>query len=442
LSRLWAHLSANTIRSSFEGRILPAAIGPWLHQLARGGERLGEDLGPVGPAAAAGALLYGLAQRKDGLFPWLGWVAAVEIFYIVGINPMGGVDRQTGIPLCFVGVLAIGLGLDLLTRERAKLRWALLPLGWVALALPAFLIAWGDARVTRSWAPHVWTREALAQLEPGTLLLTQQDDLSAGVLASQVLEGARPDVVAVPGQHLYHPRPDRAARDERVEAVWDAAAPKTDEAGRILAVLGSWRGPSAVESPAVGVMKPVRWLDPWGSPPIAHAPRPGETRETLPETLEHWKPLLETREDKKRLAAAIVQRVSADLALHQFPTERVLDGRQALRMVSTDLLPDDPRTLVSLAALEDRLGGSDEAIALTRRAIELEPERWTAHANLALYLGRDPATRDEARAIAGWMTFRRPDLETGWVRLAEICRAQGDDACVKRAGEGLARSRR
>ena len=44
-----------------------------------------------------------------------------------------------------------------------------------------------DQAVTRSWAPHAWTTAALAQLPPGTLLLTQSDDLSAGTVSGDAL---------------------------------------------------------------------------------------------------------------------------------------------------------------------------------------------------------------------------------------------------------------
>ena len=60
------------------------------------------------------------------------------------------------------------------------MRWAVLPLLSAVLVLPPALVGLPDVAVTRSWAPHAWTRGALAQLPPGTLLLTHLPAASAG----------------------------------------------------------------------------------------------------------------------------------------------------------------------------------------------------------------------------------------------------------------------
>src|SRR5690606_29402368 len=161
--------------------------------------RLVEDLGPFGLLLAVAALLFGLARplslaAREGegarpsahldddhrLLRWLAWIVIVELGYAIAINPMGGRDRQTGLALALVAALALGLAVHRTAERRPPLRWVALPLLACALWIPAGFESLADARVTRSWAPHEWTREVLARTPTDALVLSQSDDLSGG----------------------------------------------------------------------------------------------------------------------------------------------------------------------------------------------------------------------------------------------------------------------
>lgn len=430
VGRFVEHLRATSILRSYAQEILPASASLWGVHFRGVVLQLAEDLGPLGPGLAllGGASLW-FRDRPVALA--LGWVIAVELFYGVGINPMGLRDRQTGLVLAMVCIAVGILALDGWTRER-RLRWAVVPVAAAVLVLPAGLAAWGEGALARSWGPHAWTRAALAQLPPGAVLLTQTDDLAAGVTAAQGLEGARPDVLFAPSQHLYRAPPDRARDDPRLARLWAAAASGQGEAGRVMRAIESVPSPTAValEMPATGLLGKVEFWSTrgavplrvrYGDPPVGPPPNPLERART---EAARWAPELTTPEDRRRLAIALAAlgrgtlRVYGPGALPEVVAilELVLDG----------IDPTHAASWVALGALHDRAGRPDLAIAATREALVLEPERPAALENLALYLGRDPATRGEALAVAERAASLRPWRRQGWVRLAALRRASGD----------------
>ena len=363
------------------------------------------------------------ADRKAerGVVAMVTVTCAVFLFYAVGINPMGGPDRQTGIPLAILAALVIGEAMRRVLRRMPRLRWALPPLLWTVLVLPAALTSIDDHVATRSWAPHEWTRDAMAQLPPGALLLTQSDDLAAGVLAAKILEGARPDVVALPAQHLHKSLPE-SARGTAAEVVWDAASQGSNEADRIQRVVVAHGDPLAMEHPASGLFVPIAWWPETGRLPLRVAGPGAPSSRSIAQEVERWLPRLASREDRRRLAIAIaswaraVVRMRGDVGL----------AGAALELSLEHVDPEHASGMVTLAALRDRVGDTAGAVALTRRALELEPDRPVALSNLALYLGRDPATRDEALALAERAVALRPWRADAWEGLARLRAATGD----------------
>jgi tetratricopeptide (TPR) repeat protein len=438
LPALVDQLAARSIREFYAHEILPASWPAW--QLAGQGvlERLAEDLGAPGLAIAV--VCAGAGFRRDpheppaitrGTTLAVAWLLAVELFYAVGINPMGGADRQTGLPLVLLAALAVGDAARRWLRERRRLRWGVLPLLATVLLLPPALHAGPDVAVTRSWAPHAWTRAALAQLPPGALLLTQSDDLAAGVAAAQLLEGARPDVVSVPAQHLYRPTPEAAAARPPHAAIWDAAHGARDEVGRIEAAIAAHVGPVALELPRAGLFAGVRWWSPHGRLPLAVA-GPGVplgADVAPPDEISHWLPRLPTPEDRRRLAVALADWARA----HVQQGGSIAAAGAVLELSLTEVDDRHAAGLVTLAALRDRAGDRAGAIALTRRALELEPGRHAALTNLALYLSRDPATLPEALEVAEQAVALRPWRADGWARLADVRAAAGDAQGAARA---------
>jgi tetratricopeptide (TPR) repeat protein len=461
-SAVWAHVQAETIRESF-GRQL-AGMGPsaYLLHARLAATRLVEDLGPFGLLLAVAALCFGLARplslaarertrARDHvdddhrLLRWVAWIAIVELVYAVAINPMGGRDRQTGLALALLAALALGLAVHRATERRPPLRWVALPLLACALWIPPAFESLADARVTRSWAPHEWTREVLARTPSDALVLSQSDDLSAGLMAARALEGARPDLVLVPAQHLYRQPSEWQRATPRRAVVWDAVAKAEAEndAGRIAAVLGRWRGAVVLESPSTSVLAGIS-LPGTGEPPIWIAELPISTDALAPgqvdplrAALERWDGRLTTSFDRDRLADAMALWIAGEHARAPESPVRWLHAQRGYELILAELGPS-PRVLIGLGAMRDYFGQTDEAIALTRLALELDPERATALGNLAFYLARDPTTLPEARELAELAVELAADQRGVWSRLLLVCQAQADDACIARVEARLA----
>jgi len=445
-TRLWSHLQAESIREGFADEILPVSASMWGLNAGDALGRLAEDLGPPGLVLATGALLLQLWTR-----PWRGssdartervdraialglaWIVAVEVFYIVGINPMGGVDRQTGIVLGPIAALVVGRVLAAWLGPRPRLAWAILPLTGAVTIGPALLGSAPDVATTRSWGPPTWTRGALAQLPPGTLLLTQSDDLSAGLAYASVVEGARPDLVFAPAQHLHKAAPEV---EPRRRAPWDAAAQAGTEHERVHAAIAGHVGTVALEHAAQGVMARVRFWSDRGGVPLAIGASTGDPK-TIPmrpaplDAIAYWLPRLPTELDRRRLAIALAQRARGRVKVEG----DMMGAMRMLELVVQRVTDTVPSSLVTLAALRDRLGDTPAAVALTRRALELEPGRSVALTNLALYLSRDPATRSEALALAERAAALRPWRPDVWERLAEVRMAAGDASGAQDARE-------
>ncbi len=437
---LWDHLMAGSIRRAYQDQIWPTSRSMWALNISAVMAGLAEDLGPVGPAlglCAVVALAWrpsasaGEARVAAGLL----WLVAVELVYAVAINPMGVAQRQTGLVTALLLAVAVAELARRHVQPRGRAVWAVAPLLFVVLALPAALRTGSDLANTRSWGPASWTRGALGQLPPGALVLTQSDDLAAGLLSAQVLEGARPDVVGVPAQHLYKPVPDAWLPGSVGHAVWSAAGSADTESLRIVAAVQAHAGPVALEAPTVSIFAEVPWWSDRGRVPLRIAGRSPRLQAALPPSpdvealLAYWSPRLVAPEDRARLAWAMANEARARMRIYQ-------DAHGALGVLQavTERVSDrEPGPWVALGALQDRFGDRDGAIASTRRALDLAPGRAAALENLALYLSRDRATLDEAEALARHAVALRPGRDKGWLRLAAVLQAQGDDAGAAQA---------
>ena len=414
LGDLWAHLQAQPIRTAFADEILPASLAAWSLNTSDTFGRLVEDIGPFGPVLAVAAVILWSRRPGDrGLLGLLVVLIGVELFYAVGINPMGGRDRQTGITLGLLVALVIGINLHAWSSKLVRARWAVLPLAWVVLVLPAAAVSLDDGRTTRSWMPHAWTRGALAQLPPGALLLTQSDDLSAGVLAARTLEGARPDLVSVPAQHLHKGGPDAPA--EREAQVWSAASHGGSERARIVDVLTHPPrppAPVAVELPKVGVFRGIPFEPNRGRVPLGLSGR-GRDRDydraaSLERSFSEWESRIESPRDALVFARAVDSTLRGWIGQGTSDANLLALAESTYLRVLADVAPDEPGAMLSLAAVHDATGRPASAIRLARKALELEPGRNGAMLSLALFLSRDPAGHGEARALAERAVALRP----------------------------------
>jgi tetratricopeptide (TPR) repeat protein len=257
------------------------------------------------------------------------------------------------------------------------------------------------------------------------------------VLAAQLIEGARPDVVSVPAQHLYRRAPDRSREDERLGTVWDAAARGENERDRVHQVIDAWTDDVALESPGVAILSDVEWAGEGGSPPLSLSLRAGTdapwSEASARELIDRWDGTLEHPEDRRRLAAAIARRERFRMKREGTTRESLREAAGTYGLILERLTPGHVPTMVALAAVRDALGDRAGAVELTARALELEPDRPVALTNMSLFLSRDPSTLGEARALAERATRIRPDLARGWRRLEQVCEQMGDDQCVARA---------
>lgn len=429
VARWVEHVFARSIRTAFADDIWPASWAMWRLHLGALTRQIGEDLGPFGGIAWGVALVvvarHAASEPGGGrTLLGLGGVAGVLILYSLGINPMGLVDRQTTMLLGPLAALTVAEGLRLSWRSRPRVQWAIGGVIWTALVVPAGWKSLADGPRTRSWMPHAWTRAAFAQLPAGSVLLAQSDDLAAGAMAAQLLEGVRPDVLVLVGQHLHRLLPQVSARGPQASRIRDAVANLTSDRARVDAVLAAADGPVALEYPGVGVFAGV---DFWSSEgripvrirdPLHRIPR----APSISAALEAWMPKTQGDEDRKRLATALANDARARVRFENDVQAAELGFAAVIERVR----PAHASAWVALAALRDRSGDTAIAIEMTRHALALEPGRAAAMQNLALYLGRHPDTFAEALEWAQHAITLRPHDPSGWQRLAALRASVGD----------------
>lgn len=442
LVAFWDHIMASSIRNAYAEQIWPSTGAMWRLNVEAVLAGLSEDLGPVGPTLGLCAVV-GLAWRPEPaagdqrVAALLAWLVGVELLYAVAINPMGVADRQTGLITALLLAVAVAELARRHVQPRGRAVWAVVPLLFVVLALPAALRTAEDLENTDTWGPPSWTRGALGQLPPGTLVLSQSDDLAAGLVSAQVVEGARPDVVAVPAQHLYKPVPDALLPGSPGHTVWSAAQSGSTEAERIVAGITAHQGPVAVEAPTVSIFGGVGWWSDRGMLPLRVAGRSPAQQAMLPAAptpaglLVYWDARLPAAEDRTRLAWAMANDARGRIRV----TQDARGGLKILEAVTEQVSDREPGPWVALGSLQDRFGDRLGAIASTRRALALQPGRAAALENLALYLSRDRATLDEAEEVARRAVALRPERAKGWIRLSAILEAKGDAAGAADARE-------
>jgi len=453
----------------------------WLHQVGLGLERLAEDLGPFGPLVAVVAFIdrlglgLGSASRIASDTPARGAKATLEdrtfvlgialvflleLSFAAWVGPARGPPRHTAMLAAWSCIVVVGVAAAAHVPRAGWLQAAFVPLAFGATVLPAALHSFDDAAATRSWGPHAWASRVFDSASTGALVITSGRELSAGWQALRVLEGARPDLHVVEAGVIERAGVESALRgpsrlegeavaDVRIGAAWRAAEAACGGGDALRAFVRHWDAPAYVESPGVDTMLALE-ADLATPPPLGrvfmpHAPResgplrPDELRALLESSFETSLWRLETSEDRRRLAAAVGARVRAWLRESPESPEVLRTAADVYRDLLARTRLELPSVLVSLGALVAREGRFDEAIRLTRRALELEAGRRVALSNLALYLGRSPEGWDEARAFAQRAVDLHPEDLGVWRRLEAVCELQGDADCAARATRGVLR---
>ncbi len=395
---VWRHLTAALIREAYAPRMMV----PWRipEDLRRAAGILVEDLGmPLLLAAAAGALV----ATRDRAARLLLAVTAVDLTYSVAVNPMGMSDRQTLFMTELGAVLLAGCAVGALARWRAGRAPVLAGVLAAALGLAAV------ARCDRGWAGAAdgWSAGeilggagALGAVPARAVVLCASDDLCGGAFYAQWIEGERPDVTVLPRQHLADtatwrrlsaqrfgapaPVPVGAGdlRQRRLRALVRAAgerlrweAPEPDDA--------RWLGlqPGSGETPVLATTAgPVTAVD-LGASPWVSARMPGASGAGA-----RWVGAMVVFGAARRAA-----RVGMDRAVPLWTW-----------VVATD--PRHAPAYTNLGVAAARAGHLGEAVALTRRALAIDPERSMAWRNLAEFLS---ATGDPAGAAAARSEARR-----------------------------------
>ncbi|HEX7476439.1 MAG TPA: DUF2723 domain-containing protein [Polyangiales bacterium] len=199
LGRLFAHLTAARIRSSFAHQMFQQAGAPSLLLF----KQLGEHPWLL-PLSLLGALSLLRRARAAGLVVLS--VLTLDLGYAVWINPMGIADRQLGHTSGALLALLAGLGVARVCQrlgDGRQARWAAAALGTsVAVAL-LWTTPWpaqADGYVT---AERFGSGSALVALPPRTAFLCASDSGCACALFALYVEAVRPDMAAVPEQHLW-----------------------------------------------------------------------------------------------------------------------------------------------------------------------------------------------------------------------------------------------
>ncbi|MGB1700060.1 MAG: hypothetical protein ACPHRO_08915, partial [Nannocystaceae bacterium] len=359
---------------------------------------------------------------------------AVEVTYSAGVNPMGIADRQTGMVLCLVLITATASRMTWLARRGGKLTVAVLPLAAVAVILPLSVRSSAEYRTTTSWMPHAWARGALDAVSPRGLLMAQSDDVIAGVLAAQVVEGARPDVLMVVGHHLHKPAPERRLpeHEEFWRAIADAPA---EEQAKVAAAWSSWTGPRSAERPGTGSLRGLDASTRPGIPVWSETETPLE----LNAEVSRWLAQVRSSEDRERLARGVNGWVAARLRGDLGSTQALAEAELAYRMVLDRVDPENVPAMVSLATVLDRLGRTQSAINLCQRALELRPYHATAHRNLGVFISKLVGPSPQAMEAVTFAASLEPWDPRNWRTMRAMCNQTEDLACVEEANAELRR---
>lgn len=401
---LWAHLSASRIREAFSSQMGLGAKGG----LAAALSVLRADLGAFTLLAAlVGA---GIALRdRSPLALAVVLCALFDLAYTALVNPMGTRDRQT-LFLAEAALLLLSaraLFALLLSARSPRTRGALTAL----CALVVLVATASRADLSYAGAREGWTAVevyggpgAIGAAPPRAVILCESDELCGGSLYARLCEGERPDVVVMPRQHLWdrttwrrlrvalgRPAPDRSqprAADEtlrvrRLRAVLNVFGPRVrweqgDRADERLAAIAL--APS--ESPALA------------TPVIARSP--ADPIEALPD-VSRW---IASRESDGVLSRRIAATLFFSAGMRAAP--RSLSAAAAFWQQSLARDPEHGPALTNLAVARADAGLVREAIALTERALAVDPSRPVAWQNLVRFCAaaRDAACEDSARSRA------------------------------------------
>jgi tetratricopeptide (TPR) repeat protein len=430
LGALWEHLTAARIRAAFGDKMFslePLDVRVYAQGL---GSLLEQQVGLVGLfVAAAGLAALGWARQ----WRWVGALVAILVLdcaYAIWVNPMGLDDRQVGGPATLALVAALLCGLGALGRLGPRLA---VPLSWTVGALVAANVvaqgglaaAWRSAPVAEPLA-----QGALAQAEVGAVLLTQSDDLTGAVMYEQIVAGARPDVVALPRQHLW-------LRSEVGRRLARAQRTLEPEPATLLSSATLWE-PGDDGAPAGRALSPATpaWRVEAGAVRSQSTDRV-RLMEVAAAAHRLFGPGLADRNVRVMLASAL------NALAHHAVAGRELRAASALYRAALQANSASVAATLGLGAVAAAAGRWEAAIRLAQRAVQLRPN----HAGAWLHLGRyrmaagqdGPALEDvgiglrlaprraDGHALRGTLLARRGEFMAAAEELREALRLDPRD---------------
>ena len=198
-----AHITGSSIRHSFNAEIGGFNWSRFLIHLRMFMHQVSSDQYPIFPLTLIG--IWMLFRRQPIVAAALIAALVSDVIFTAQINPMGIIDRQTGVTTeliiaIFAGIGGIGLFDVLLSRTSVPRLVPLLILLFFPITqiLTMPLSPWYN----RSHGPQMVISDVLDMAGNDCTLLTTSDDISGLVAAGRVVEERRPDCLSLVKQHL------------------------------------------------------------------------------------------------------------------------------------------------------------------------------------------------------------------------------------------------
>jgi tetratricopeptide (TPR) repeat protein len=397
LSGMIAHLTAQRIRSAFQGEMF-------------GGSRsapalLFEQLSAFGVLACfmVVALAFvlvrarGQARERSPATPFVIGVAIVgglDVAYALLINPMGVRELQcghvAGACLAILGGVAAAWLLSLKTGRVLMLT----PEALAAVVALGHLMPVAMAEHEDGYAlvELFGSGGPVSALPPRTVFLCAGDNACAAGMFAMAVERVRPDVDVAPAQHLWD-----ATVLRNIEGFGGRAAPTAPERGRraienaLRLMRGAARRPIALETHAIATdADPQGSLAPLGSSPFVSPVRDVAAQAFTP-SLTALSASLQARfgrgpgrqamppDERARVAWS---RVYGELGTAALNSPAFVAGIGALQR-AVAVAPSRATAWINLGVAFEKTGQLEAAVQATQSAVELDPLRPTGWFNLA-----------------------------------------------------------
>lgn len=400
LSTMLAHITGSSIRHSFKGEIGGFNWPRFRIHLKMFIRQVSSDQFVLFPLAMIG--LWKLIRRGPVIA--LALVAALvsDVIFTAQINPMGIIDRQTGVTTelviaIFAGIGTIWLLEVLLDRLRAPRLVSL-----VVLVFP--LVQWAAMPVSpwynRIHGPQMVISDALDTAKNNCTLLTSSDDLSGLLVAGRVVEERRPDCLHLVKQLILLPwHVDYEFKRAGRTMPWLNRAPyspRKEAISRMVEVVNKSYGPVYFEpgQPAMDRALPGH-LEP-GYPMYLVVHDKFNTRRAFSRTLAKAVLVAKNSLDVgKRAVSGFLTGLSIIMNKADYTSDAIRASAIAVR-----ISPTNERALYNRAVLawwyEQR---KQAAIRLLQQAVALRPDYVRALKTLAKYAAKikDPAIMRRAR---------------------------------------------